>query len=197
MPSPTLPERAHAVLDFWFGAEDTQEHGTNRMAWFKKDEAFDAEIRDLFMSDYEAARDGSYDSWVEHERGALALLILLDQFPRNLFRNDPRSFATDAKALQIAQAIVARGDDKKLSKEEQFFVYLPYEHAEDLEMQETCLKLTAAMPQGTAENSPYHWAKQHYDVIAQFGRFPHRNKVLGRKNTPEEEAYLAEPGAGF
>lgn len=192
-----LPERAKAVLDFWFGAEGTPEHGTNREEWFKKDEAFDSEIRDKFLSDYEAARDGTYDAWADDARGALALLILLDQFPRNMFRDDPRAFATDDKALQVAQNMVVRGDDTRLTKEEQFFVYLPYEHAEDLDMQKRCLELTAAMPQGKSENSPYHWAKQHYDVIAKFGRFPHRNKILGRTNSPEEEEYLAEPGAGF
>lgn len=192
-----IPARAQAVLDFWFGAPGTPQHGTSRMIWFKKDDAFDAEIRNRFTADYEAARDGTYDDWADHAHGGLALLILLDQFPRNMFRNDPRSFATDEKALQVAQAMVARSDDKDLTKEEQFFVYLPYEHSEDLEMQKRCLELTAAMPQGTAESSPYHWAKQHYDVIAKFGRFPHRNKILGRENTPEEEAYLAEPGAGF
>lgn len=197
MPSTGLPEPAQAVLNFWFGTEGTPEYGTSRMAWFKKDAAFDAEIRTKFMSDYEAARDGTYDDWIKSAYGALALLVLLDQFPRNMFRDDPRSFATDDKALHIAQTIVTRGDDKALTKEEQFFVYLPYEHAEDLAMQKRCLELTAAMPQGKGENSPYHWAKQHHDVITKFGRFPHRNKILGRKNTPEEEEYLAEPGAGF
>lgn len=197
MSSFPFPERAQTVLDFWFGASGTPEHGTSRAEWFKKDDAFDAEIKEQFMGDYEAARDGAYDLWGDEAYGALALLVLLDQFPRNLFRDDPRAFATDEKALRIAQAMVARGGDKSLTKEEQFFVYLPYEHAEDLAMQERCLRLTAAMPQGTGENSPYHWAKKHRDVIAKFGRFPHRNKILGRENTPEEEAYLADRGAGF
>lgn len=197
MTTSSLHPRASATLDFWFGAPGTPEHGTNRAAWFKKDDAFDQMIKDGFMSDYENAAAGKYDDWVSHPHGALALLILLDQFPRNMFRQDAKSFATDGKALQIAVAMVERGDDKGMSKDEQFFVYLPFEHAEDIAMQERCLELTAAMPQGKGENSPYHWAKQHFDVIAKFGRFPHRNKVLGRTNTAEEEAYLAQPNSGF
>lgn len=192
-----LPERAIAVLDFWFGAPGTPEHGTNRIEWFKKDETFDRLIIDGFMEDYERAAAGDYDDWATHPHGALALLILLDQFPRNMFRNNAKSFATDNKALHIAVTMVDRGDDKGLSKDEQFFVYLPFEHAEDIAMQERCLELTAAMPQGKSENSPYHWAKQHYDIIAKFGRFPHRNEILGRTNTPDEEAYLAQPNSGF
>ena len=197
MPSAELHPRATAVLDFWFGAPGTPEHGTNRAEWFKKDDAFDQLIVEHHMSDYEKAAAGHYDDWAETAQGSLALLILLDQFPRNMFRDNPKSFATDDKALQIASAMVDRGDHKGLSKDEQFFVYLPFEHAEDIAMQERCLELTAAMPQGKAENSPYYWAKKHYDVIAQFGRFPHRNKVLGRDNTEEENAYLDQPGAGF
>jgi uncharacterized protein (DUF924 family) len=197
MQSPDLPPRAKAVLDFWFGAPGSPKYGTNRAEWFKKDDAFDQLIIEHHLGDCEAAAAGNYDDWAETAQGALALLIALDQFPRNMFRNDPKSFATDGKALQIASAMVDCGDDKDLSKNEQFFVYLPFEHAEDIAMQERCLELTAAMPQGKAENSPYHWAKQHYDVIVRFGRFPHRNKILGRTNTAEEEAYLSEPGAGF
>lgn len=192
-----LHQRARAVLDFWFGAPGSPEHGTDREEWFKKDETFDAAIRDAFLADCEKAAAGEYDSWVQTASGGLALLILLDQFPRNLFRDNPRAFATDAKALDIAQRMVARGDDKTMPKEQQFFVYLPFEHSEDLAMQERCLELTAAMPQGKAENSPYHWSKKHYDVIKRFGRFPHRNAVLGRENTPAEAEYLAQPGAGF
>ncbi|NKB44265.1 MAG: DUF924 family protein [Alphaproteobacteria bacterium] len=197
MPTTDLHPRATAVLNFWFGAPGSPEHGTNRAEWFKKDDAFDQMIIERHMSDYEKAAAGGHDDWAQTARGSLALLVLLDQFPRNMFRNDAKSFATDDKALQIACAMVDRGDDKGFSKDEQFFVYLPFEHAEDIAMQERCLKLTAAMPQGKAENSPYHWAKQHHDVIAQFGRFPHRNSVLGRINTPEEDAYLNKPGAGF
>ena len=197
MPTPNLHPRATAVLDFWFGAPGSPEHGTNRAEWFKKDDAFDLMIIEQHLGDYEEAAAGRHDDWAETALGSLALLILLDQFPRNMFRDDPKSFATDDKALQIASAMVDRGDDKDFSKDEQFFVYLPFEHAEDIAMQERCLELTAAMPKGKAENSPYYWAKKHYDVIARFGRFPHRNKVLVRDNTEEENAYLNKPGAGF
>ncbi len=197
MPAETLHPRADAVINFWFGAPGTSEHGTNRAEWFKKDDAFDASITNNFLEDYERAASGHYDDWASTGKGALALLILLDQFPRNMFRNNAKSFATDPKALKIAASMVNGGQDKAMSKEEQFFVYLPFEHAEDITMQEQCLELTAAMPQGKTENSPYYWAKQHYDVIARFGRFPHRNEVLGRTNTPEEDDYLSNPGAGF
>jgi uncharacterized protein (DUF924 family) len=114
-----------------------------------------------------------------------------------MFRDSARAFATDHIALKIAINMVESGTEKTLSKVEKFFVYLPFEHAEDIEMQKRCVELTAAMPQGTAKNSPYFWAKKHYDVIAPFGRFPHRNTLLGRTNTPEEDAYLSQPGAGF
>lgn len=192
-----LHDRAQAVLDFWFGTPGSPEHGTSREIWFKKDDAFDQSIIEHFMGDYESAAAGSYDNWTESAEGALALIILLDQFPRNMFRGDPRTFATDEKALEIAEIMVDRDDDTAVDNHQRFFVYLPFEHSEDIAMQERCLELTAAMPQGKAENSPYHWAKKHYDVIAKYGRFPHRNAVLGRKNTPEEEEYLAQPGAGF
>lgn len=192
-----LHDRARAVLDFWFGAPDSPEYGTSRDEWFKKDDTFDATIIKQFIADYETAAAGDYDGWADSRDGALALIILLDQFPRNMFRGDPRSFATDAKALAIAEKVVARGEDITLPKEQLFFVYLPFEHSEDMAIQDRCLELTASRPQGKAENSPYIWAKKHYNVVAKFGRFPHRNAVLGRENTPEEEEYLAQPGAGF
>ena len=172
MTQPATPARAQAVLDFWFGAPGSAEYGTDRDVWFEKNDAFDNQIRDLFLSDYNNAADGAYDDWQGSRDGALALIILLDQFPRNLFRSNARAFATDSKALEAAQAMIERGDDLTLNKEQRFFVYLPFEHAEDLAMQERSLELTAAMPQGKAENGPYHWAKQHHSVIARFGRFP-------------------------
>ncbi len=197
MKHPSLPDRARAVLDFWFGTPDSPDYGTSRDEWFNKDEAFDSLIRNQFLMDYERAATGDFDDWAETCDGALALIILLDQFPRNLFRGDAQSFATDGKALSIAQKMIARGDDKAVNKEQQFFVYLPFEHSEDIAMQDKCLELTATMPQGKADNGPYYWAKKHRDVIVKFGRFPHRNGILGRKNTPEEEDYLAQPDAGF
>lgn len=197
MTSTTENKRIRAILDFWFGAPGSAEHGRNRAVWFQKSEDFDQQITNQFMADYQNARDGRYASWTETTDGCLALLILLDQFPRNMFRESARAFATDPMALEIAVNMVESGKDKTLSKEEKFFVYLPFEHAEDIEMQKRCLELTAAMPQGTGKNSPYYWAKKHYDVIARFGRFPHRNALLGRANSAEEDVYLSQPGAGF
>ena len=190
-------KRIRAILDFWFGAPGSAEYGSNRAVWFQKNEDFDQRITAQFLTDYENAKNGNYGAWAETTNGCLALLILLDQFPRNMFRESALAFAADHLALEIALNMVESGKDKALSKEEKFFVYLPFEHSEDIEMQKRCLELTAAMPQGTAKNSPYYWAKKHYDVIARFGRFPHRNALLGRPNTAEEEAYLSQPGAGF
>jgi uncharacterized protein (DUF924 family) len=149
------------------------------------------------MADYEAAAAGEHDDWAETRAGAMALVILLGQCPRNMFRGDPRTFSTDANALQISTVMVARGDDKAVEKRQWFFVHLPDEHSEAVAMQECYLEFTASMPQGKADNSPYSRAKKHYDVVAQYGRFPHRNAVVGRENTPEEEKYVAKPRAGF
>ena len=197
MTNPNLPHRAREVLNFWFGAPGSSEFGTDRQVWFIQSDAFDALIKGQFLTDYERAANGDYDHWGESAEGALALIILLDQFPRNLFRDDPRAFATDDKALTFAQKIVNRREDVTLNIQQRFFVYLPFEHAEDLAAQNQCLELTAAMPQGKTENSPYYWAKQHHEVINRFGRFPHRNAVLGRESTAEEEAYLSDPNQGF
>lgn len=186
-------ELERRIHEFWFGAPGSPDHGRNREAWFKADDAFDAEIRAQFLDDFESAARGDLDSMAEGSVGALALIILLDQFPRNMFRGSARAFATDPKALSIADATVARGLDQALTDIERAFVYLPFEHSERLADQDRSVALYEAL--GDAESLDY--AVQHRVIIERFGRFPHRNAVLGRESTPEEEAFLEEPGSSF
>jgi len=171
-----------AVLDFWFGLDPEK--------WYKKDAAFDAEIRERFLPTYEAAAAGQLSEWEQAPESTLALLIVLDQFPRNMFRGSPRTFAADARALAIAKGAVERGFDKTLDVQKRTFVYLPYEHSESLEDQERGVALNRAS--GDAES--LKWAELHADIIRRFGRFPHRNAVLGRSTTAEEQAFLDAGG---
>lgn len=176
-----------AVLDFWFGPGMEER-------WFRKDPAFDAEVRASLLPHLEAATAGRYDDWLEAPRGTLALVILLDQVPRNLYRDDPRAFAQDAAALRLARQAVDRGQDRALSEVERLFLYLPFEHSESLADQEDCVRLVSALD-GKPEWRDY--SIKHRDVIARFGRFPHRNAALGRESTAEEEAFLEQPGSSF
>ncbi len=185
------------VLDFWFGAAGTPEHGQRRALWFRKDDAFDDLIRTRFLSLYARAAAGDLNAWREAPRSLLALIIVLDQFPRNIFRGQPQAFATDAQALAAALHMSAHGWDARLSPLERCFVYLPFEHAEDLAMQERALVLFAALDGHTQVGDMSEWARRHHAVIARFGRFPHRNAVLGRVSTPAELEFLAQPGSRF
>lgn len=186
-------ELERRIHEFWFGAPGSPEHGGKREAWFKADDAFDAEIRAQFLDDFEAAARGDLDAMADQANGALALIILLDQFPRNMFRGTARAFTADPKALSIAEATVARGLDQALTDIERTFVYLPFEHSERLADQDRSIALYEAL--GDAESLDY--AVQHRVIIERFGRFPHRNAVLGRESTPEEEAFLLQPGSSF
>lgn len=189
------------LLDFWFGAPGSPTHGRFRPEWFRKDAGFDATIRRRFLPDVEAELGCAPAGWsprAETPRGALALLLLLDQFPRNLFRGEAHAFAGDERARAIAGAVVARGWDRELSGVERIFAYLPFEHGEALADQERSLqlfgRLAAELP-GFDDTLDY--ARRHHEVIARFGRFPHRNAALGRTSTAAEAAYLAQPGSGF
>lgn len=175
--------RITAVLDFWFAPETIA--GNH---WFKSSPAFDAKIRDQFGADVTQAAQGAYDSWTKTADGALALLILLDQFPRNMFRGTAQAFATDPKAQAIAQEAVARGLDQQVTAQQRLFFYLPFEHAEDRALQDLSVRMIATL--ANAELDRY--AVRHAEIIRQFGRFPHRNKMLGRANTPDEDVYLAQ-----
>lgn len=186
------------ILAFWFGRAGDPGHGQPRNEWFRKDAAFDEAIRSRFLPCVEAALAGRLADWADSPDGLLALLILLDQFPRNLFRGTARMFAGDAQARQLAERALTQGWDKNLSNVEKLFVYLPFEHSEALADQERSVALFAALASEQPGNDGFlDYAWRHHDVIARFGRFPHRNAALGRPSTPEETTYLAQPGSGF
>ena len=193
-----VPAEATAVLDFWFGATGSPAFGQDRKAWFVKDPSFDRSIAERFGAAIEQALRGELDDWATTPEGALARILLLDQLTRNAFRGDPRSFAGDAQALAAASAMVGLHQDEALAPFMRAFVYMPFEHAEGLAMQDEAVRLftrlVAAEPK-LADRLEY--AHKHREVIERFGRFPHRNAVLGRQSTAEELAYLAQPGSGF
>jgi uncharacterized protein (DUF924 family) len=185
------------VLDFWFGPAGSPEYGRPREAWFKKSEAFDEAIRARFLDLHAQAADGQLHAWQAAPDSLLALIVVLDQFPRNLFRGTSRAFATDAQALAAAQLAVDRGLDRLLSPVQRWFVYLPFEHAEDLALQRRCLELFEGLRGGADSADTIDYARRHYEIITRFGRFPHRNAVLGRVSTPEEIEFLKQPGSRF
>lgn len=185
------------VLHFWFGAPGSPEHGTTRAAWFTKDPRFDDEIRRRFGTTVASALAGGLVEWCDDARGTLACVIVLDQFTRNIFRDTPRAFAGDDRALALAQDAVARGLDRELDGHERSFLYLPFEHAESEAMQQRSLELFTALARDTGDAEPLEWARKHAEIIARFGRYPHRNEILGRTSTPEEIAFLAQPGSRF
>ncbi|MBD1546838.1 DUF924 family protein [Roseibium aggregatum] len=170
------------VLDFWWQA------GASK--WFARDDNFDRKIRERFLTTIEAGQRGELDAWADTAHGALALILLLDQFTRNIFRNDRRAFEADALALSIAKESVARGYDKAFPKDVRAFFYFPFEHAEDMDAQQEGVDLFRK----TDDRDFYLYALIHLDVIRRFGRFPHRNAVLGRETTPEEQAFLDDGG---
>jgi uncharacterized protein (DUF924 family) len=170
------------ILAFWQAA--------GRGKWFKKSDAFDGEIRDRYLATYEAAAAGGLAAWEATAEGALALVIVLDQFPRNIFRGHARTFAADALARAVADRAIARGFDAMVPAAMRNFFYLPFEHSETLADQERCIALNRA--NGSADD--LKWAELHADIIRRFGRFPHRNAVLGRASTAEEQAFLDSGG---
>jgi uncharacterized protein (DUF924 family) len=172
------------ILDFWWTAGPAK--------WFARDDAFDAEIRTRFMHLTDEAATGALDEWASSPHGALALLILLDQFPRNLHRGDRRAFAADAHARKIASLALDKGFDRAFPVNARTFFYLPFEHSEDIVDQERSVDLFRRL----GDQQTYFYALLHLDVIRRFGRFPHRNEALGRKTTEAEAAYLADGGFG-
>ena len=189
---------ARAVLDFWFLPADHVGHGAYRPEWFRKDDAFDAAIRDRFGVAVEEAL--VEPPGAGSDEALLARILLLDQFTRNIFRGTPRAFAGDAHALQIAETLVAAGRDKNLTPWQRWFAYLPFEHSELLLDQERSVALFAALRremQHEAFDSAHDYALRHRAVIERFGRFPHRNAVLGRPSTAEEIEFLKQPGSSF
>lgn len=178
------PMSPQDVLDFWFADE-------HRPLWFGSTDAFDRMIRERFDELWRHARDGGLAHWESTPAGALALVILLDQFPLNMFRNQPLGFSTEADSRQVAGRAIARGIDRRLSDGEKPFLYLPFMHSEDLDDQDRSVALFEAA--GLAAN--LRWAQHHREIVRRFGRFPHRNAILGRADTPEEAAWLRTSGA--
>ena len=192
------------VLDFWFGAGDAAAIlQRNGVRWWRADAAFDAEIRERFGALRDRALAGALDAWHATPRGTLALILLIDQFSRNLFRGDARAFAHDALARSWTRTLLARGTDRILAPVERVFCYLPLEHAEDLPTQERSVALLTALRDEAppdlrdAFENFLDFARKHHDVIARFGRFPGRNAALGRVSTAEETEFLKQPGAAF
>jgi len=179
-----VPATPNDVLHFW------REAGPAR--WFAKSDRFDGSIRLKFEAVHHAAARGEHDGWADTAEGALALLILLDQFPRNLYRGSGHAFATDAKARSFARAAVAAGFHREVAPELRQFFVLPFEHSEAMADQDQARRLADEL----ADPDIAKWAKIHRDIIARFGRFPHRNACLGRATTPEEQAFLDEGGFG-
>ncbi len=183
---------ADEINAFWFGSESAA-----RDIWFRKDAGFDAVMRTRFGESVEAALGGAYAAWTTEPRGSLALILLLDQFTRNVHRDTPRAFAGDARAQAIAEAAVAGAQDIVLQPYERSFLYLPFEHAENLAAQQRSIALFTRLADETGLRGALDWAERHAAVIRRFGRYPHRNAILGRTSTPDEIAFLAEHGSRF
>lgn len=182
-----MRDSKQSVLDFWFNETEPRQ-------WFEKNDTFDQIIRDRFGGVYDMAAKGLCASWQDSADGALALCIILDQFPRNMFRDDPQAFATDGQAVLISKQAIKKGLDQVLTPTKRRFIYLPFEHSENLQDQIRSVELFATMKYD--DPLGYDYAVRHKDVIERFGRFPHRNAVLGRASTEEEKEYLAADG-GF
>ena len=192
-PSTGLPDRATAVLDAWFGSPDDPDRERQREIWFKSTAEFDASLRPAFLADYEAADAGQLRSWEALPEGALALVLLLDQIPRNIFRGTPRAYATDAAARGVADRALRQGFDRLVPPVWRLFFYMPFHHSEDLADQRRSVALFDTLPRNPdRRRSLRRYGRPYIEVIERFGRFPHRNKILGRESTTDEIDFLAE-----
>jgi uncharacterized protein (DUF924 family) len=171
--------------------------GASRPEWFRKDTAFDEAIRTRFLDLHAQAAIGELEAWRASAESLLALVIVLDQFSRNLYRDDARAFSQDAHARDCAQQALARGDDLALLPVQRQFLYLPFEHGEAMADQDRSVELFGSLEAFAETRGLTEWAGKHRDIVARFGRFPHRNAALGRLSTPEEAAFLAQPGSRF
>ena len=185
------------ILDFWFGRAQDNDYGKPRKFWFIKNPDIDREIKSRFESTYRAAARGQLNHWQTSLLSCLALIIVLDQFPRNMYREHPLAFATDSQALKIARNAVEQNYDQQLLPVQRWFVYLPFEHSENLSHQETAVQLFASLEKNPDNQRSLEYARKHLQVIQRFGRFPHRNQILKRESTPEEVAFLQQPGSRF
>ena len=180
------------ILEFWFSDRA-------RQSWFESDPAFDAEIATLFGAASRSAQLGRLEGWTAGPDTTLALLLLLDQFPRNMYRGQAKAFLGDQKALDIARRAIAKGFDQRFGYPDRLFFYLPFEHAEDVSIQEEAVRLICSLADefGEVAAKAVHFARLHQDVIRRFGRFPGRNAALGRTSTEAEMAFLNGPSVGF
>jgi len=190
-------ESWQTVRDFWFLPAGDPQQGQSRPEWWRKDPAFDAEIASRFGQLVETALAGGLREWDREARGALARIIVLDQFTRNAFRDTPRAFAGDALAQAATLTMIEIGQDRLLKPVERWFVYMPLQHAENLELQERAVGLFSALSKDPGFDNSLDYAVRHRDIVARFGRFPHRNGILGRVSTPEEVEFLRQPGSSF
>ena len=191
--SPPLAALAREILAFWFGPTPHVARDT----CFRKDDAFDREIRERFGAALAAGIAGAFGEWCTTAHGSLARVVLLDQLTRNAFRGTADQFAGDPGALATANDALERGFDRALDAHERSFLYMPFEHSERLDMQDRAVELFTALAAETGVDAPLPWAHKHRDIIRRFGRFPHRNAMLGRESTAEELAFLEQPGSRF
>jgi uncharacterized protein (DUF924 family) len=194
-----VPERARALIDFWFGPPGDPERERHRQIWFRSTPKYDATLRELFLADYERAAAGALESWEAAPESALALVLLLDQIPRNIFRGEPRTYATDPLARAVGDRALARGFDAGFPPNWRKFFYMPFHHSEDLADQRRAKALSESLPK-EREPDPERGGLRRYghpyvEVIERFGRFPHRNAILGRASTPEEIAFMEQAKA--
>ncbi|MBW4567675.1 MAG: DUF924 domain-containing protein [Tolypothrix carrinoi HA7290-LM1] len=189
--------QAKPILEFWFGHPDEPNYGKPRKTWFNKTPEFDEELRTRFGTDYQKAAAGHLDDWIDLPETCLALILLLDQFPRSIFRGTPEAFATDWEALSAAQQAIALGYDRHFLPVQRWFIYLPFEHSENLDHQHQSVKLFQQLSHDPDSAEAIEYAYRHLEIIERFGRFPHRNAILGRISSLEEEEFLQQPGSGF
>ena len=186
---------ARQVLDFWFGTAEN--YGKRHKRWFAKEPGFDAELRGRFAPLLAALAAGAHRDWLDEPRACLARILVLDQFPRQIHRGTAQAFATDSLALQAARHALGQHYDRDLLPVERLFAYLPFEHSESLADQELACELMQPLAQHAETEDVFRYALAHRDIIARFGRFPHRNAVLGRRSTAAEIEFLKQPGSAF
>ena len=199
--------RINQVLHFWFGdLKKNEVPGDDKQkSWWMKDTEYDKRIKDNFGNDLKMAINGELDYWKTSPEGSLALIILLDQFSRNIYRDTSKAFSQDNKSIQICLEGIEKGFDKKLHPVQRIFYYIPLMHSEDIDMQEKSLKYFSGLSEQYKEqksiadvvSNSYEFAVKHYDIIKRFGRYPHRNEILGRESTPDEIEFLKQPGTSF
>ncbi len=192
-----MPSKAEEVLAFWFGREGEPGYGEFREEWFRKDPEFDARVTDQFADLYEEAASGDLDGWRDDARSCLALVIVLDQFPRNMFRGEGRTHAADGSALEASRYAVEHALDRELPAFQRMFLYMPFMHSENREDQRRSVELFGLLADEPGGPDVTSYAAGHREIVERFGRFPHRNEILGRKTTPEEAVFLTIEDSSF